>query len=129
MDSDYGIPRELSPLQKERALYQPGLPPCLQVFLFFCFFFFFLRKLLVFVWDLLSETIMMKFELVDPSFCGCFGCSKDRECMLVLGVRSGILRLELDFKVGLDMVLKRETVDLVVIWAEVEKRVSFGQLL
>ncbi|KAF3325533.1 pyrophosphate--fructose 6-phosphate 1-phosphotransferase subunit alpha [Carex littledalei] len=30
MDSDYGIPRELSPLQKERALYQPGLPPCLQ---------------------------------------------------------------------------------------------------
>lgn len=32
MDSDYGIPRELSDLQKLRALYQPTLPPCLQVF-------------------------------------------------------------------------------------------------
>ncbi|PKA47341.1 Pyrophosphate--fructose 6-phosphate 1-phosphotransferase subunit alpha [Apostasia shenzhenica] len=31
MDSDYGLPRELSDLQKERALYQPDLPPCLQV--------------------------------------------------------------------------------------------------
>ncbi|CAL9127522.1 unnamed protein product [Musa textilis] len=30
MDSDYGVPRELSDLQKQRALYQPGLPPCLQ---------------------------------------------------------------------------------------------------
>ncbi|CAL5042997.1 unnamed protein product [Urochloa decumbens] len=30
MDSDYGAPRELSPLQKARALYQPELPPCLQ---------------------------------------------------------------------------------------------------
>lgn len=31
MDSDYGVPRELSALQKKRALYQPELPPCLQV--------------------------------------------------------------------------------------------------
>lgn len=31
MDSDYGIPRELSDLQKLRSLYQPELPPCLQV--------------------------------------------------------------------------------------------------
>lgn len=31
MDSDYGIPRELSDLQKLRASYQPQLPPCLQV--------------------------------------------------------------------------------------------------
>ncbi|KAL9259471.1 Pyrophosphate--fructose 6-phosphate 1-phosphotransferase subunit alpha-like protein [Drosera capensis] len=30
MDSDYGIPRELSDLQKQRSLYQPELPPCLQ---------------------------------------------------------------------------------------------------
>ncbi|KAK4753378.1 hypothetical protein SAY87_022176 [Trapa incisa] len=30
MDSDYGIPRELSDLQKFRSLYQPDLPPCLQ---------------------------------------------------------------------------------------------------
>ncbi|XP_041017742.1 pyrophosphate--fructose 6-phosphate 1-phosphotransferase subunit alpha [Juglans microcarpa x Juglans regia] len=30
MDSDYGIPRELSDLQKLRSLYQPVLPPCLQ---------------------------------------------------------------------------------------------------
>ncbi|XP_027914345.1 pyrophosphate--fructose 6-phosphate 1-phosphotransferase subunit alpha [Vigna unguiculata] len=30
MDSDYGIPRELSDLQKIRSLYQPELPPCLQ---------------------------------------------------------------------------------------------------
>ncbi|KAE9605250.1 hypothetical protein Lal_00024542 [Lupinus albus] len=30
MDSDYGIPRELSDLQKLRSLYQPQLPPCLQ---------------------------------------------------------------------------------------------------
>ncbi|GJN22025.1 hypothetical protein PR202_gb09554 [Eleusine coracana subsp. coracana] len=30
MDSDYGVPRELSEVQKKRALYQPGLPPCLQ---------------------------------------------------------------------------------------------------
>jgi hypothetical protein len=31
MDSDYGVPRELSEVQKKRALYQPELPPCLQV--------------------------------------------------------------------------------------------------
>ncbi|OVA01037.1 Phosphofructokinase domain [Macleaya cordata] len=30
MDSDFGIPRELSDLQKHRSLYQPELPPCLQ---------------------------------------------------------------------------------------------------
>ncbi|XP_057975605.1 pyrophosphate--fructose 6-phosphate 1-phosphotransferase subunit alpha [Malania oleifera] len=30
MDSDFGIPRELSDLQKERSLYHPELPPCLQ---------------------------------------------------------------------------------------------------
>ncbi|XP_021753678.1 pyrophosphate--fructose 6-phosphate 1-phosphotransferase subunit alpha-like [Chenopodium quinoa] len=30
MDSDFGIPRELSDLQKQRSLYQPQLPPCLQ---------------------------------------------------------------------------------------------------
>lgn len=30
MDSDFGIPRELSDLQKQRSLYQPELPPCLQ---------------------------------------------------------------------------------------------------
>ncbi|XP_068647417.1 pyrophosphate--fructose 6-phosphate 1-phosphotransferase subunit alpha [Aristolochia californica] len=30
MDSDYGVPRELSDLQKHRTLYQPVLPPCLQ---------------------------------------------------------------------------------------------------
>ncbi|KAF8022461.1 hypothetical protein BT93_F0083 [Corymbia citriodora subsp. variegata] len=30
MESDYGIPRELSDLQKHRSLYQPVLPPCLQ---------------------------------------------------------------------------------------------------
>ncbi|RLM56306.1 pyrophosphate--fructose 6-phosphate 1-phosphotransferase subunit alpha-like [Panicum miliaceum] len=31
MDSDYGAPRELSALQRARALYQPELPPCLQM--------------------------------------------------------------------------------------------------
>ncbi|KAL5208431.1 hypothetical protein ABZP36_032866 [Zizania latifolia] len=31
MDSDYGVPRELSEVQRKRALYQPELPPCLQV--------------------------------------------------------------------------------------------------
>nr|DAD41899.1 TPA_asm: hypothetical protein HUJ06_016222 [Nelumbo nucifera] len=30
MDSDFGIPRQLSDLQKYRALYEPELPPCLQ---------------------------------------------------------------------------------------------------
>ncbi|XP_074273431.1 pyrophosphate--fructose 6-phosphate 1-phosphotransferase subunit alpha [Silene latifolia] len=30
MDSDFGIPRELSDLQKQRCLYHPELPPCLQ---------------------------------------------------------------------------------------------------
>ncbi|XP_057503291.1 pyrophosphate--fructose 6-phosphate 1-phosphotransferase subunit alpha [Actinidia eriantha] len=30
MDSDYGIPRELSDIQKLRSTYQPQLPPCLQ---------------------------------------------------------------------------------------------------
>ncbi|KAK6939136.1 Phosphofructokinase domain [Dillenia turbinata] len=30
MDSDFGIPRELSVLQKHRSHYQPELPPCLQ---------------------------------------------------------------------------------------------------
>ncbi|KDP36731.1 hypothetical protein JCGZ_08022 [Jatropha curcas] len=30
MDSDFGIPRELSELQKQRSHYQPELPPCLQ---------------------------------------------------------------------------------------------------
>ncbi|GFZ10597.1 phosphofructokinase family protein [Actinidia rufa] len=30
MDSDYGIPRQLSDLQKLRSTYQPELPPCLQ---------------------------------------------------------------------------------------------------
>ncbi|KAG2653463.1 pyrophosphate--fructose 6-phosphate 1-phosphotransferase subunit alpha-like [Panicum virgatum] len=30
MDSDYGVPRELSEVQKKRALYQPEVPPCLQ---------------------------------------------------------------------------------------------------
>ncbi|XP_077209908.1 pyrophosphate--fructose 6-phosphate 1-phosphotransferase subunit alpha [Tasmannia lanceolata] len=30
MDSDFGISRELSDLQKHRALYKPQLPPCLQ---------------------------------------------------------------------------------------------------
>ncbi|KAJ4879581.1 Pyrophosphate--fructose 6-phosphate 1-phosphotransferase subunit alpha 1 [Raphanus sativus] len=30
MDSDFGIPRELSPLQQLRSRYQPELPPCLQ---------------------------------------------------------------------------------------------------
>ncbi|CAH2036678.1 unnamed protein product [Thlaspi arvense] len=30
MDSDFGIPRELSPLQQLRSQYQPELPPCLQ---------------------------------------------------------------------------------------------------
>ncbi|ONK68734.1 uncharacterized protein A4U43_C05F15370 [Asparagus officinalis] len=30
MESDYGVHRELSDLQKQRALYQPELPPCLQ---------------------------------------------------------------------------------------------------
>ncbi|KAJ3694685.1 hypothetical protein LUZ60_000062 [Juncus effusus] len=30
MDSDYGIARELSGLQQQRALYKPELPPCLQ---------------------------------------------------------------------------------------------------
>ncbi|XP_059636668.1 pyrophosphate--fructose 6-phosphate 1-phosphotransferase subunit alpha-like isoform X2 [Cornus florida] len=30
MESDFGIPRELSGLQKLRSLYQPELPPCLK---------------------------------------------------------------------------------------------------
>ncbi|WOK95312.1 pyrophosphate--fructose 6-phosphate 1-phosphotransferase subunit alpha-like [Canna indica] len=30
MESDFGIPRELSELQKKRAEYHPELPPCLQ---------------------------------------------------------------------------------------------------
>ncbi|KAG6527170.1 hypothetical protein ZIOFF_009264 [Zingiber officinale] len=33
MDSDNGVLRELSELQKKRTEYQPELPPCLQVFL------------------------------------------------------------------------------------------------
>lgn len=35
MDADYGIPRELSDLQKLRSHYHPELPPCLQVQLFY----------------------------------------------------------------------------------------------
>lgn len=31
MDSDYGVPRELSEVQKKRTLYRPEVPPCLQV--------------------------------------------------------------------------------------------------
>ncbi|KAL6562938.1 hypothetical protein OROHE_005525 [Orobanche hederae] len=31
MDSDYGISKELTDLQELRSLYQPELPPCLQV--------------------------------------------------------------------------------------------------
>lgn len=31
MESDFGVPRELSELQKKRAEYHPELPPCLQV--------------------------------------------------------------------------------------------------
>ncbi|RWV94621.1 hypothetical protein GW17_00042824 [Ensete ventricosum] len=31
MNSDFGVPRELSELQKKRAEYHPDLPPCLQV--------------------------------------------------------------------------------------------------
>lgn len=38
MDSDFGIPRELSDLQNHRTLYQPLLPPCLQVSISFSFF-------------------------------------------------------------------------------------------
>ncbi|KAL8240019.1 hypothetical protein R6Q59_013374 [Mikania micrantha] len=30
MESDYGVPRDLSHLQKMRSIYQPELPPCLQ---------------------------------------------------------------------------------------------------
>ncbi|KAI3517052.1 hypothetical protein L1887_16259 [Cichorium endivia] len=30
MGSDYGLPRDLSPLQKARSFYKPLLPPCLQ---------------------------------------------------------------------------------------------------
>lgn len=30
MESDFGVPRELSELQKKRAEYHPDLPPCLQ---------------------------------------------------------------------------------------------------
>ncbi|KAM7517402.1 hypothetical protein LguiA_006985 [Lonicera macranthoides] len=30
MDSDFGVPRELSDLQKLRSLYKPEIPPCLQ---------------------------------------------------------------------------------------------------
>ncbi|XP_020271016.1 pyrophosphate--fructose 6-phosphate 1-phosphotransferase subunit alpha-like isoform X1 [Asparagus officinalis] len=30
MNSDYGVPRELSEVQKQRAQYQPEIPPCLQ---------------------------------------------------------------------------------------------------
>ncbi|KAJ0851714.1 putative diphosphate--fructose-6-phosphate 1-phosphotransferase [Helianthus annuus] len=30
MESDYGVPRDLSPLQKSRSIYHPELPPCLQ---------------------------------------------------------------------------------------------------
>ncbi|MFS8006146.1 putative diphosphate--fructose-6-phosphate 1-phosphotransferase [Helianthus anomalus] len=30
MESDYGVPRELSPLQKSRSIYHPDLPSCLQ---------------------------------------------------------------------------------------------------
>ncbi|CAL5055500.1 unnamed protein product [Urochloa decumbens] len=30
MDSDYGVPRELSEVQKKRTLYEPEVPPCLQ---------------------------------------------------------------------------------------------------
>ncbi|KAL3619838.1 hypothetical protein CASFOL_034750 [Castilleja foliolosa] len=32
MDSDYGVARELSDLQKHRSLYKPEIPPCLQVY-------------------------------------------------------------------------------------------------
>ncbi|KAF5767081.1 putative diphosphate--fructose-6-phosphate 1-phosphotransferase [Helianthus annuus] len=30
MESDYGVPRDLSALQKSRSIYHPELPPCLQ---------------------------------------------------------------------------------------------------
>lgn len=32
MNADLGSPRELTGLQRRRALYQPELPPCLQVY-------------------------------------------------------------------------------------------------
>lgn len=31
MNADLGAPRELAGLQRRRAMYQPELPPCLQV--------------------------------------------------------------------------------------------------
>jgi len=31
MNADLGSPRELTGLQRRRALYQPDLPPCLEV--------------------------------------------------------------------------------------------------
>lgn len=90
MDSDYGVPRELSDLQKQRSLYQPELPPCLQVSfpLFFglCFclpvaaFFCFLPSL---VFDWVENSA---FSLCCVGFCG---GSAGSSSMLCIPVGSG----------------------------------------
>ena len=60
MDSDYGIPRQLSDLQKIRSLYQPDLPPCLQVISLLPF-------LLLFVF-MQSTTAVTHIHSSDPIF-------------------------------------------------------------
>lgn len=82
MDSDYGIPRELSDLQKLRSLYQPELPPCLQVpphssyyeilvVLNICSLFY-TRIRCVFLW-LISDRVFSYYAEYAFVFCFCFG--------------------------------------------------------
>ncbi|KAG6785525.1 hypothetical protein POTOM_007086 [Populus tomentosa] len=83
MDSDFGIPRELSDLQKLRSLYQPGLPPCLQVPLPLRFFSSMLFKqrrprnltvneldLYLYVWDMcILQGTTVRVEFGDVTTC------------------------------------------------------------
>jgi len=60
MDSDFGIPRELSPLQQLRSQYHPELPPCLQVLLLLPFICIFVSSL-----DLLLPSLVHCLQCLD----------------------------------------------------------------
>lgn len=73
MDSDYGIPRELSDLQKIRSLYQPELPPCLQVlssfFLFLSFPFNFAPPFLFYFFPFYLDPVFSTMLLIVVILC------------------------------------------------------------
>lgn len=63
MDSDFGMVRELSELQKLRSHYQPQLPPCLEV----CYsasIFFFSTDCLCYSIPVVLPTLLMRYLLI-----------------------------------------------------------------